>query len=291
VDSAWDESRAVFRNFMGYQRNWLEEAGSEDSQGRALWALGRVAARAGDPGLKLWATGLAERVIPASAHLSSLRAMAFANLGLISWLAVYPGHRPALRLLAAFSTQLHDRLQRARRPDWPWLEPMLAYDNARLPEALIRAGRRLGRDAMVQDGLDALTWLTELQTAENGAYRPVGTQSFGRAYSRPLPFDQQPVEAWATIDACLAALESTGEAQWRRHAEAAFDWYLGRNDLGLRLATTNGGCYDGLQVDRVNLNQGAESILALQFAVGAMRRLHRLARGQAESLAVVRARP
>jgi hypothetical protein len=222
-----------------------------------VWALGRVVASTDDHGLKLWATGLAERVIPASEHLASPRAAAFATLGIVDWLRVYPGHRPARQLLDRFAAQLHELLREQRKPDWVWFEPVLAYDNARLPEALIRAGQHLGRDDMVKDGLAALEWLAEVQTDMRGHFRPVGTESFGRLYSRPLPFDQQPVDAWAMIEASIVAFEATGEDQWRQHAEAAFDWFNGRNDLGLRLSTPDGGCYDGLQVDRVNLNQGA----------------------------------
>ncbi|MCM5552790.1 glycosyltransferase family 4 protein [Pleomorphomonas sp. NRK KF1] len=282
VDSAWDEGRAAFRNFMGYQRNWLEDTGSEDSHGRAVWSLGRVVASTDDHGLKLWATGLADRVIPASAHLSSPRATAFTTLGLIGWLTVYPGHRPARHLLDTFAAQLHALLREQRRPDWLWFEPVLAYDNARLPEALIRAGQWLDKDDMIRDGIAALDWLAELQTDTDGHFRPVGTESFGRLYSRPLPFDQQPVDAWAMIEASTAAFDATGDDRWQRYAEAAFDWFNGRNDLGLRLATPNGGCYDGLQVDRVNLNQGAESILAFQFSVRSIRQLQRLAHGRSE---------
>lgn len=279
VDSSWDEDRGAFRNFMGYQRNWLEDTGSEDSHGRALWALGRTVAGTDDHGLKLWVTGLADRVIPASAHLTSPRATAFATLGLISWLSVYPGHRPARQLLDGFAARLHEQLREQRQPDWLWFEPVLAYDNARLPEALIRAGQRLSNQDMINDGLEALAWLAELQTGEDGHFRPVGTETFGKLYSRPLPFDQQPVDAWAMIEACTTAFDATGDIQWRRYADAAFDWFVGRNDVGLRLATPNGGCYDGLQVDRVNLNQGAESILAFQFAVRSMRQLQRIADG------------
>ena len=287
VDAAWDEDRAAFRNFMGYQRHWLEDTGSEDSHGRALWALGRVVESTNDHGMKLWATGFSDRVIPASVHLTSPRATAFAALGLVGWLTVYPGHRPARQMLDTFAARLHDQLREQRRPDWLWFEPVLAYDNARLPEALIRAGQHLGNRDMIADGLAALEWLADLQTSEAGHFRPVGTESFGKLYGRPLPFDQQPVDAWAMIEASTTAFHATGDFQWQRHAEAAFDWFLGRNDLGLRLATPNGGCYDGLQVDRVNLNQGAESILAFQFSVRAMRQLQRLAQGQTKRAIVV----
>jgi hypothetical protein len=138
---------------------------------------------------------------------------------------------------------------------------------------LLRAGIVLKRKDMRDEALAALRWLCRRQTAPAGHFRPIGTQSFGAAYEAPCAFDQQPLEAWATIDACALAFEQTSEPFWLEHAEAAFAWYLGANDVGLRLATPDGGCFDGLQVDRVNLNQGAESILAYQFAVLAIRGL------------------
>ena len=273
VDFAWDDPAGRFRNFMAYDRQWLEREGSEDSFGRGLWALGRTAELTRNHGLKLWATALADRVIPCGTFLSSPRARAFAILGLAAYLNVYPGHRAARGLLEACATDLLDLLSAQQRQDWKWFEPVLAYDNARLPEGLLRAGIVLQCKDMQEDALTALRWLCRQQTAPQGHFRPVGTQSFGLAYQAPRPFDQQPLEAWATIDACALAFEQTGDRFWLEHAEAAFAWYLGANDIGLRLATPDGGCFDGLQIDRVNLNQGAESILAYQFAVMAIRRL------------------
>ena len=184
-----------------------------------------------------------------------------------------PGHRPARLQLESFAGELLDLLRTVRRDAWTWFEPVLAYDNARLPEALLLASTVLGRTDMRQDALEALDWLRRQQTAPEGHFRPVGTQSFGAAFQPPRAFDQQPLEAWATIDACTLAFAQDGDRQWRDHAEAAFAWYLGANDLGVRIASPDGGCYDGLQVDRVNLNQGAESILAYQFAALAIARL------------------
>ncbi|MFZ5665709.1 MAG: glycosyltransferase family 4 protein [Pseudomonadota bacterium] len=273
VDYAWDEAAGRFRNFMDYDRHWLETEGSQDSFGRGLWALGRTVRVTRDHGLKLWATALADKVMAESSFLESPRAEAFAVLGLADWLAVYPGHRPARRLLETFSNRLLERLRAERRDGWVWFEPVLAYDNARLPEALLRAGATFERQDMRDEALAALTWLVRCQTAPAGHFRPVGTDSFGHRYLSPKPFDQQPLEAWATMDACAAAYAATGNEHWLEEAERAFAWYLGSNDLGLRLATPDGGCYDGLQIDRVNLNQGAESILAFQFAALAARRL------------------
>jgi hypothetical protein len=275
VDAAWNEQISRFRNFMNYRRDWLEEEGSDDSHGRALWALGRVTAATTDDDLKLWATTLTDRVILASDHLESPRAMAFSILGLCHYLTIYPGHRPARRLLDAFAVRLRHCQRQARREGWVWFEPVLAYDNARLPEALIRAGGVLGGDAMISDGLATLRWLMAQQTTDKLHFRPVGTESYGQAYSAPRAFDQQPVEAWATIEGCLSAFQATADHDWITHAEAAFAWYFGANDLGLRLAAAGGACYDGLQVDRVNLNQGAESALSFQFAGAALRQLRR----------------
>lgn len=273
IDFAWDEAAERFRNFMGYDRRWLEREGSQDSFGRGLWALGRTAELTRSHGLKLWATSLADGVIPCSAFLTSPRARAFAILGLTAYLNVYPGHRAARSHLEAFAAELLNLLRVQRREGWTWFEPVLAYDNARLPEALLRAGIVLMREDMQDEALSALRWLCGQQTAPEGHFRPAGTQSFGIAYQPPRPFDQQPLEAWATIEACALAFAQTGKRFWLEHAEAAFAWYLGANDVGLRLTTPDGGCFDGLQVDRVNLNQGAESILAYQFAIMAIRRL------------------
>lgn len=273
LDFAWDEAAGRFRNFMGYDRQWLEREGSEDSFGRGLWALGRTAELTRSHGLKLWATSLADRVIPCSTFLVSPRARAFAIQGLASYLNVYPGHRAARGHLEAYAVDLLDLLRAQRREGWIWFEPVLAYDNARLPEGLLRAGIVLEHKAMQDEALAALRWLCGQQTAPEGHFRPVGTQSFGIAYQAPRSFDQQPLEAWATIDACALAFAQTGDHFWLKHAEAAFAWYSGSNDVGFRLATPDGGCFDGLQVDRVNLNQGAESVLAYQFAIMAIRRL------------------
>lgn len=273
VDFAWDEDAGRFRNFMGYDRDWLETEGSQDSFGRGLWALGRSAQATDDHGLKLWATALADKVIPASSFLQSPRAQAFATSGLAAFLTVYPGHRPARLLMETFAVRLLELLRAHRRDDWIWFEPVLAYDNARLPEALLRAGLALARPDMVDEAIEALAWLADRQTAKEGHFRPIGTESFGLPHETPQAFDQQPLEAWATIEACALAFETTGDAKWLTHVETAYAWYLGANDLGLRLALPDGGCFDGLQVDRVNLNQGAESILAWQFAALAVRRL------------------
>jgi hypothetical protein len=189
-------------------------------------------------------------------------------------LDTHPGHELSLALLRDLGGRLHALLAEKRRPGWEWFEEVLAYDNARLCEALLRAGRRLDDPAMRAEGLATLAWLDAQQSNDDGQFRAIGTDSFGRQYMPPLPFDQQPVEAWATIDAARVAHEITGELRWEEMARKAYAWYLGANDVGLPLGSvSDGGCFDGLMSDRVNLNQGAESVLAFQFACCAMREM------------------
>jgi hypothetical protein len=164
-------------------------------------------------------------------------------------------------------------LEQHRRDDWVWFESVLSYDNARLPEALIRVALRLDDAAMLRDGVAALAWIDGVQTNEDDQFRAVGTDSFGHDHALPALFDQQPLEAWATIDAMLLAYRVTGEHRWKAAADRAWNWYLGENDVGLPIGLPEtGGCFDGLMSDRTNRNQGAESILAFQFASCAMAR-------------------
>ena len=274
VQHAWNGDNGRFRNFMGFDRSWLEAEGSEDSFGRSLWALGDTALRAHRHELRRWALHLFDQVAPHIRTLGSPRTHAFAILAADAMLSAHPGHDLATALIRDLAVRLHERLITTRRTDWTWFESVLAYDNARMPQALLRAARRLGDATMRDDALAALAWLDGVQTNADGQFRAVGTDSFGREYAAPLPFDQQPLEAWATIDAAIDALELTGEARWRDTANAAYAWYLGANDLGLPLGSgVDGGCFDGLMNDRANLNQGAESVLAFQFACCAMREM------------------
>ncbi|MBV9840394.1 MAG: glycosyltransferase family 4 protein [Sphingomonadaceae bacterium] len=270
VQFAWNGQRGRFRNFMGYDRQWLEDEGSEDSFGRSLWCIGATAAEARRHDLRRWGLHLFDQVAPHALELAYQRSWAFAILGADALLDAYPSHGVARQLIADLGRRLAARLRGTRRTDWRWFEPTLGYDNARLPEALIRAGRRLADPEMIADGFDTLDWLDAIQTSE-GRFRAVGTDSFGRPFQAPLPFDQQPLEAWATVDAALFAEKVSGDPRWREVAIRAHTWYLGANDLSLPIASTDdGGCFDGLMSDRVNLNQGAESVLAYQFACCAM---------------------
>jgi glycosyltransferase involved in cell wall biosynthesis len=274
VQSAWNGQVGEFRNFMGFARNWLEDAGSEDSCGRTLWALGATTREGRTPALRRWARGLFEQTAASASGFGSPRAIAFAMLGADYLLDSDPAHEGAALLLDAGAARLSALYNTASRPEWPWFESVLAYDNCRLPEALIRAGLRQDRADLADCGIAALHWIMQQQRAPAGHFRPVGSDSFGREFAAPRPFDQQPVEVWAAIDACAAAYDATGDAVWRDHASNAYAWFDGSNDRGLAVGDPlTGTCHDGLNPRGLNRNEGAESVLAYQLATCALRDL------------------
>ena len=282
VQYAWNPDARRFRNFMNFDRTWCEDVGSEDSNGRAIWALGVTARDAQDKKHRDWAARFFDETASLALDLDSLRAQSFAMLGAAAMLEARPGHDLALSILNRFPDDHLALLAETRRPEWQWFEIVLAYDNARLPEALIRAGQALDRQDLIDCGLATLGWIVGKQTSPQGRFRAVGTETFHRPYAEPLKFDQQPLEAQATVDACLAAFAATGDARWATEAERAYAWYLGANDLELPLATAaDGGCFDGLMPTGLNRNQGAESILALQLASCAISGLSKTRQGVA----------
>lgn len=267
VNHAWNPDLQCFRNFMGYNRMWLEDEGSEDSNGRTIWAIGQTFNEANNEGLRHWARAMFDKVAPCALKFESPRALAFAALGADHVLAVNPDHMIARQIANEAGDRLAALLNAERRPDWAWFEVVLAYDNCRLPEALLRVGMRLNRDDLVSCGLETLSWIIARQTASEGHFRPVGSDSFGRPHAQALPFDQQPLEAWAAIDAAQAAYAATHDLHWVDIAELAYAWFFGSNDRGAQLAdVVSGVCHDGITARGVNENQGAESVLAVHLA-------------------------
>jgi Glycosyl transferases group 1 len=273
IQHAWNADVRRFRNFMDFGRNWLEAVGSEDSNGRTLWALGATANEAPDARLRRWALGLFDEAADIANAFNSPRALAFAALGADHILACVPDHPRALAIIERAASTLVGHLAAVRRPDWRWFETVLAYDNCRLPEALLRIGIRQDQRELVERGIETLEWIMDRQTAPSGLFRPIGSQGFG-ADAAILPFDQQPVEIWAAIDACDAAYAATGDNRWIDRARHAFAWFFGENDRGIVIAdAVTGTCCDGLTPRGVNLNEGAESTLAFHLGDNAFRAL------------------
>jgi glycosyltransferase involved in cell wall biosynthesis len=278
LEHAFSPTKGRFKNFLRYDRRWNEPVGSEDCHGRALWALGTVLGRSGDQGLKGAAGRLFEFSLPAVLEFHSPRAWAYALLGIQEYLTSYPGDRDAQKIRSALSLRLLEMYESIRRSDWKWFENVLAYGNARLPQALLLVGSACSDDRMVSAGLESLDWLSQTQHCEiNRHFVPIGSQGFYHQDGEKARFDQQPLEAAGAVSACLQAYRITGDGRWRSEAWSAFNWFLGDNDLQLPLYdAVTGGCRDGLHPDRANENQGAESTLSFLMALLEMRSLQAL---------------
>ena len=275
LDHAFNPEKKRFRNFLGYDHHWMEDQGSEDAHGRALWALGTLLARSTNIGLRGAAGRLFEISLTAAVEFHSPRACAYTLLGIQEYLHSYPGDRDAQRVRFALARRLLDMYAAVRRPDWKWFENVLAYGNARLPQALLLVGSACSDDRMISAGLESLDWLSQIQRCEvNGHFVPIGSQGFYRQGGERARFDQQPIEAAGAVSASLEAYRVTGDPRWRTEAWLAFNWFLGDNDLQLPLYdSVTGGCRDGLHPDRANENQGAESTLSFLMALLEMRSL------------------
>ncbi len=270
---AFHSDSGRFRNFLGYDRKWLEDIGSEDSHGRALWALGSVLGHSQNAGLRGAAGRLFEAAVPAVSAFSSPRAWAFSILGLQAYLDWFPGDRAIQGVRNTLANRLLDIYERSHSDTWHWFEKSLSYSNARLPQALILAGGRSHNKKMIAAGIESLEWLAAAQhCGDPETFVPIGSSGCFTEGAERARFDQQPIEACGTISACLEAYRLTREERWSEEAQCIFGWFLGKNDLQVPLYDeSTGGCKDGLHPDRVNENQGAESTLSFLMALLEMR--------------------
>jgi glycosyltransferase involved in cell wall biosynthesis len=278
LDSALDPDTGRFRNFMSYERKWLEEVGSEDSHGRAVWALGVAVGWGHNSGQVAVASELFSSALSALETFGDSRAIAFPILGIQAYLRRNDDDQRVWQILKSLGERLSDRFIRYATQDWNWHEDALTYDNARLPQALMACGRATRNDEMVSLGINVLKWLSDVQLDPSGGwFAPVGNQGWFRKTGSKAQYDQQPLEAAAMIDACIEAYECTQGEEWIELATTCFDWYLGKNDRQSQLYDDAcGGCRDGLQRDGVNENQGAESTLSYILSLLALYNLRGL---------------
>jgi glycosyltransferase involved in cell wall biosynthesis len=283
--NAFDQDTCRFRNFMSHQRQWLEREGSEDSHARALWAAGTALGRSKNEGHRNLCALLFQRGLPTVEGFSSPRAWAFALLAIQEYLRAFSGDRWVNQLREVLTNRLVDLFRMNSSDDWTWFEPVAAYDNAKLSQAVILSGYWTSRGDVVDIGLRSLRWLVEQQKAPGGHFAPIGSNGFWIRGEERAHFDQQPVEAHAMIAACVEAYALTRDASWHRAARRCFDWFLDRNDLGLPLYDpSTGGCRDALHQDRVNQNQGAESTLAFHLSRMEMTRAEAVLYGETQRI-------
>ncbi|MCS7281037.1 MAG: glycosyltransferase family 4 protein [Desulfobacterota bacterium] len=260
---AFNKENGRFRNFMGYDRKWLEEIGSEDSHGRALWSLGEAIYLSKNFELREVIIELFRLAINPVSEFTSPRAWAYALAGIHYYLNVFEGDTEVKRIRDYLALKLFDLYEQNATPDWPWIEEVVTYANGRISQALIFSGYDMKRDDLLSAGIESLEWLISIQMEEKGHLVPIGSNGWYVKGKERARFDQQPLEAHELIEALKAAYMVTGHEKWLNHAERCLEWFLGRNDLNTPLYDyTSGGCFDGLQPTGVNKNQGAEATLS-----------------------------
>lgn len=268
---AFEPKTHRFKNFMGHNRAWLEESGSEDSHGRALWAAATALGRSRNGGHSKLCSQLFEQGLPLVENFTSPRAWAFALLAIHEYLRRFSGDRVAAAARDSLTQKLLDLWDSTSNPDWPWFESVATYDNPRISHALILSGYWAPNPKAMEVGLKSLRWLARIQTSPEGYFQPIGCNGFYPQGGPCARFDQQPLEAYAMVSACLEAWRFTRDESWLKEAQRAFEWFLGRNHLGQPLYDSQtGGCHDAIHQDRINDNQGAESTLAFQLALAEM---------------------
>ena len=251
-----------FHNFMGYDRRWLDIVGTQDSFGRALWAVGYGMRYAPRDSWKRVCRVIFERGFPVVATLEYARSRAYSIIGMSHALAAHGTANDetlshAIRCEAEALARLFDQHADAQ---WVWFEPFLTYDNARLSEAMLRAGALLGEERFVRIGLATLSFYENV-TVEDRMFAPIGNQGWYPRGGTRARFGQQPLEAAAMVDAALVAADISRDPHFADLAELAGDWYFGRNSFGAILVT-DGGCRDGIDEHGISVNMGAESTLA-----------------------------
>ncbi|HOB28266.1 MAG: glycosyltransferase family 4 protein [Dethiobacteria bacterium] len=269
---AYNRDAGRMRNFLSYQRRWQEEVGSEDSHGRSIWALGYTIAYPPDDSLLGLITRLFKQLLLPVDSFISPRAWAFTIIGALYYLKRFGGDPEVRKLLVNLSGQLCQQFSEYATEEWFWLEEIVTYDNARIPQALIGAGSYLQEQQILQTGLCALNWLISIQTnPAGGQLSLVGNNGWYRRGGEKAPFDQQPLDAAAMVAACTQAYLATGEPRWQIAMDWSFNWFFGNNDTHQTLYDfSSGGCYDGLMPGGVNMNQGGESTLSLLLALHEM---------------------
>jgi len=253
------------RNFIDYTRAFLEEVGSPDSHGRTIWALGHLATIEEDY-LSVPAREMFHRALPHIMRNSPPHSQAYTILGLCAYGQRNGLREEAQRLVRPLTAALYERYLEDRTEEWDWFLPVLTYANARLPEALLRAGQLLDSQELIAAGLQSLNFLNRI-VYRYGYLTPIGCHGWYPRDGACALFDQQPIDTGGMVEVNLTAYQITGDHAYFDYAVTAMDWFHGRNIRNVPMYNVNsGGCQDGLNADGINSNQGAESTLAYLMA-------------------------
>ncbi len=251
-----------FLNFLPFDRQWHEQFGSPDSNGRAIGALGYGVAHAPESGMREAAGWLLERALAQAERLTPPRAIAFALLGFAEACRADWRPRDSFDRLCHFADRLAELFDHNASDDWPWYEPYLTYSNAALPRAMLAASAVTGNARYQKIARYSLDFLVDI-LFQHDMLDLIGQKGWYRRHGERAHFDQQPIDAACTVEALVAAEASFGESRYGTLATIALEWFYGRNRVGVALYDPEtGGCYDGLVPEGVNRNQGAESTLA-----------------------------
>jgi hypothetical protein len=269
-----------FKNFMSYDRTFLESVGSEDSFGRALWAIGNTVAEQALPlTVRHTAAFMMSRAMPYTSRLTSPRAKGYALIGLsraalsAGWptspgIVTQEALRTAIEVMAeALVTQYRAYCQ----PQWHWFEDSMTYGNAVLPWSLFQSAEVSPRSDWTAIARESLAFLTDLTVSTEGYFKPIGCQGWMVRGGSPALYDEQPIEAAEMLLTYQAAYRRFGDERDRIHMRRCYQWYLGDNSQHVPVLDPDTfGCYDGIEKDGLNLNQGAESLLSYLIAHLAM---------------------
>lgn len=273
---SFNKEKGLFRNFMSYDRRWLEEFGSEDSNGRVMFSLGYIIKNMNSNSAVALSKNLFDESIQNMKDFKSPRTMAYIILGCVFYLNKFSGALDIKKIFSRMSEQLYDCYIEHKDENWFWYEDILSYSNGRLPHALLMAGQYKNNKKYIAAGLESLEWLYEQLMEDNNKFISlIGNDGWLVKGEEKAKFDQQPVEIPPLIDACYQAYIITKDYKWINRINITFSWFLGNNERQEPICDfATGGCYDGLTANMFNQNQGAESTLSWLLALLRMTKIN-----------------
>lgn len=255
-----------FHNLLSFDRVFLDDVGSEECMGRALWACGYAISTGFSEGIKCTSKEIFDKGFQHVSNFKSLRTKAFTILGLCHYYEAFGHDQNLPKNIVSLTNQLIQGYQYFSSADWRWFEPYLTYANGRLSQALFRAYDIVGDDRYLQIARKSLDFLVKLQVIDH-RFVPIGNKGWYKRDAHRALYDQQPIEASCMVEAAVTGFRATKEKRYQRVAHTAIDWFLGKNSKNVRVCDPNtGACYDGITPHGLNLNQGAEATIAYLLA-------------------------